>query len=87
MTMLEANHPNPFGAATRLRFVLPEPALVRLAIFDMSGRRVATVIEGERRGAGAFEVPFDATGLASGVYALRLDAGNHTETRRLVHVR
>ena len=87
LTMLEANHPNPFGASTRLRFVLPEPALVRLAIFDMSGRRVATVIEGERRGAGAHEIPFDAAGLASGVYALRFSADDRTETRRLVHVR
>jgi len=85
--LLQANLPNPFGASTRFRFALPEPAVVHLAVYDMNGRRVATVIDGEHLEAGAHELSFDAANLASGVYACRLEAGHHREMRLLVHVR
>ena len=67
--------------------MLAEPALVRLAVYDLSGRRVASLIEGERRSAGTHQVSFEASRLASGVYTCRLEAGGRTETRRLVHFR
>lgn len=74
------NYPNPFNPATRIEFNLPEAAEVRLEIFNVTGQRVAVLID-EQRQAGRHQVVFDATGLASGVYISRLqifpETGSH----------
>jgi endonuclease/exonuclease/phosphatase family metal-dependent hydrolase len=82
---LHAPYPNPFRDATTLTYALPEPADVRLEVFDALGRRVATVAEGARA-AGTHEVRFVERDLAPGLYLVRLTAGAQTSTRRLVHV-
>jgi hypothetical protein len=70
---LEQNYPNPFNPATTVRYALPEPANVRLDIFNTLGERVATLEEGARE-AGYHETRFVATGLASGVYFYQVEA-------------
>ncbi|NNE47934.1 MAG: T9SS type A sorting domain-containing protein, partial [Rhodothermales bacterium] len=55
-------------------------------IFDLLGRRVATVLDGIET-AGDHTVQFDARGLASGIYLYRISAGSFVETRRMVVVR
>ena len=82
---LHAPFPNPFRDATTLTFALPEPADVRLEVFDALGRQVATVAEGTHA-AGTHEVQFVERGLAPGLYLVRLAAGSQTATRRLVHI-
>lgn len=74
------NYPNPFNESTRVRFTLPARMVVTLELFDVLGRKVRTLVEGEF-GAGAHEVLFEARGLASGVYWVRL------QTRRSAHQR
>ncbi len=87
---LQQNYPNPFAALTTIRYALPEPAAVRLEVFDALGRRVAVLVDAERE-AGHHEVVWDAardaTGLASGTYFYRLRAGDFTDVKRLVVVR
>jgi len=68
---LEQNYPNPFNPVTNITFYLPETAEVRLEVFDVTGRRVALLVDEERR-PGRYQVVFDASELASGVYLGRL---------------
>jgi hypothetical protein len=80
---LESNYPNPFNPTTTIAFTLPEPETVKLAVFDLQGNAVATLVNG-RTEPGRHTAVFDGTGLPSGVYFYRLEAGNSTETRQLV---
>ncbi len=75
--------PNPFNPQTRLRFTLPEAGRAELAVFDVGGRRVATLLDG-RRDAGANSLSWNAEGFASGVYLARLSGDFETRTLRLV---
>ena len=83
---LEPNFPNPFTTSTTLRYVLPEAAHVRLDIYDLLGRRVATLADGPAE-PGRYEQRFHADGLANGAYVARLTAGPHTATQRITLLR
>ena len=80
---LEQNYPNPFNPSTTIKYDLPKPSDVRLTVFDMLGREV-TVLVNERKDASVHEVKFDSSKLASGVYLYRLQAGDFTQTNRLM---
>jgi hypothetical protein len=88
---LYQNYPNPFNAGTTVSFALAETADVELAVYDISGRRVA-VIERGRREAGTFDRGWDGSDsaghpLASGIYLLRLKAGAVEAVRKIVILR
>jgi hypothetical protein len=83
---LESAYPNPFARRATVRYALPEAAEVRLAAYDLLGRRVAVLAEGSQT-AGYHTVGWDASGLPSGVYVLRLTAGEHAFTERITLVR
>jgi hypothetical protein len=70
---LSQNYPNPFNPTTQISFNLPQASFVKLTIFDVAGREVATLING-MRDAGPHEITFDGSGLASGIYLCRLQA-------------
>ncbi|MEM1057059.1 MAG: T9SS type A sorting domain-containing protein [Bacteroidota bacterium] len=78
--------PNPAAARATVAFALDAPAEVRLDVFDVLGRRVATLAEGAFA-AGEATVDFPADGLPSGVYVLRLEAGDAQQTLRVTVVR
>lgn len=80
---LEQNHPNPFNPGTRIGFTLPETGPVLLTVHDLSGRRVATLVDGALS-AGTHQVTFDGSHLAAGVYLYTLQAGPLQESRKLV---
>lgn len=69
---LKANYPNPFNPETTIAFDLGTAAAVTLTVYDMLGRRVATLSNGERYAAGSHRVTFNASTLSSGVYLYRL---------------
>ena len=78
--------PNPTGDRAMLRFVLSEPSATRLELFDVAGRRVATVFD-RFLDAGLHVVPLDGPGIAPAVYYYRLTAGISREEGRVVLVR
>ena len=79
--------PNPFNPTTTFAFALPESLPVRLTIFDLTGRQVAELIN-EELPAGRYEIPFDASNLASGVYLYRMAAGqSFTQTRKMMLIK
>jgi hypothetical protein len=80
---LDQNYPNPFNPTTTFRFALPKAVDVQLAVYDVSGRLVETLVNGWRD-AGYHNVSFDASGLSSGVYLYRLEAGSFTSTGKMV---
>ena len=89
---LSQNYPNPFNPATKIAFSLPAASSVRLVVFDIEGREVAVVAQGELA-PGVYTTTFDAgaSHLASGVYFYRLTASAggkaYAETRKLLLVR
>jgi hypothetical protein len=70
---LDAVYPNPFNPRASVRFALPEPAEVRLDVFDAIGRQVATLVEASLT-AGFHVASWDAAGFPSGLYIVRLQA-------------
>ncbi len=84
---LGQNYPNPFNPSTTIKYALPEIATVRLDVYDMLGRRVATLVNNDAHAAGYHTVIFDASRLASGVYIYRLQAGSTTITRKLTLIK
>jgi hypothetical protein len=84
--LLYQNYPNPFNPSTVIRYQLPVASLVRLTVYDMSGREVSVLVD-ERKGPGNYEVQFNGSGLASGVYICRLIAGSNNEARKLLLLR
>jgi hypothetical protein len=83
---LDQNYPNPFNPSTTIKFKLPKSSIVRLSVYDMLGREVSVLVN-ERREAGVHEVKFDVSNLASGVYFYRIQAGDFTQTKRLLLLR
>ena len=83
---MHAAYPNPFNPSAEIAFDLPEATDVRLAVYDVTGREVARLADGPT-GAGAHRVRFDATGLPSGVYLYRLEAGSFAATERMTLVK
>ncbi|TVQ68553.1 MAG: T9SS C-terminal target domain-containing protein [Balneolaceae bacterium] len=84
--VLYPNYPNPFNPSTTIRFALPEPAKVRVDVFDITGRHVVQLLD-EYRSEGHHRVAFDSSvlpGLASGVYLYKLQAGPHRATGKML---
>lgn len=83
---LMQNFPNPFNPTTQIPFSIRSSGLVSLKVFDLMGREVAKLVH-ESLPPGTYETSFDASGLASGVYYYRLEAGAFMQTKKLVLVR
>lgn len=83
---LLGNYPNPFNPTTTISFNLPQGGLVNLAVYDLTGRQVALLVNGWRE-AGRQEVTFDASRLSSGVYVYRLTSGGHAAGAKMMLVK
>lgn len=83
---LEQNYPNPFNPTTTIQYGLPESGNVTMEVYDMTGRRVATLVNENQR-AGWHEITFDASNLASGMYIYRMQSGDFVNTRKLILVK
>jgi len=83
---LNQNYPNPFNPTTKIKYSIPEISYVILKVFDVLGREVATLVD-EYRDAGSYEVEFDASHLASGIYYYQLKAGSFIETKKMIYLK
>lgn len=83
---LEQNYPNPFNPSTRIAYQIPKTSEVQLKVYDVLGREVETLVSGVQQ-AGRYEVVFNASRLASGIYFYRLQAGGVSQTMRMVMVK
>jgi hypothetical protein len=78
-----SNYPNPFNSATRIEFDLPRAGEAELAVYDVTGRLVTTLLSG-RLNAGHHHVNWDASNLPSGVYVYRLRTDHETHGKKMV---
>jgi hypothetical protein len=88
---LEQNYPNPFNPSTEISFSVPSRSSVRLEVFDMTGQKIATLVD-EEMAPGSYRVQWDAREahgrtVASGVYLYRIQAGSFIATRKMVFVK
>ncbi|OGD72503.1 MAG: hypothetical protein A2Y64_03135 [Candidatus Coatesbacteria bacterium RBG_13_66_14] len=79
-------YPSPSSGSFTVDYTLPENGRINISLYDLSGRRIATVFEGEMA-AGRHEFSFDASTLPPGVYLARMATDSGTLTRRVVVTR
>ena len=82
--VLKAAYPNPFNPTTTITYGLPTAAEVRITATDLLGRQVAVLVAGDMKAAGYHTVQFNADGLASGTYLIRMEAGDFVATQQVV---
>ena len=80
---LEQNFPNPFNPTTTIRYAIPEDNFVSIKLYDVLGNEVITLVN-EQQQAGRYEMLFNASSIASGVYYYQITSGNFNQTRKLV---
>lgn len=85
-TKLHTPFPNPARGQATLRYQIPEPQTIQIAVFDVLGRRVRSLASGHAQ-AGRYEAVLSTAALAPGTYFVRLQAGTSVQTRRLTVAR
>ena len=81
--ILYSNYPNPFNPSTSIHYGIGSKEYVTLKIFDVIGNQVAELVNEEKE-AGYYELSFNGSGLASGTYFLRIQAGNFVQTKKMM---
>jgi hypothetical protein len=77
------NYPNPFNPSTKFKYQIPELSFVTMKVYDVLGNEITTLVN-EEKPVGSYQIEFDASGLPSGIYFYRLQAGSFVETRKMV---
>ena len=80
--LLCQNYPNPFNPKTTIRYSIKDAGLVKIEIFDILGRKIATIFSEEKQ-AGNYEVNFNANNLSSGIYFYKLTSGSFTQINKM----
>ena len=83
---LNQNYPNPFNPSTNIGFQVKESKFVTIKVFDALGKEIKTLVS-ENMKPGEYEVNFDGSNLSTGIYLLRMQAGNFTEARKMVLIK
>jgi hypothetical protein len=89
--MLGQNYPNPFNPTTVIEYTIPQPENVEIAIYDMLGQRIKTLVSG-MHAAGTYEVIWDATNdlgskVSSGIYLFKITSGKYIAIKKMVLLR
>ena len=79
-------YPNPFNPVTSFEYTMPEDGMVQIAVYDISGRMVAELVDGYQS-AGSYPVTWDAQELSSGVYMVSMTAGNYSTIQKLMLIK
>ena len=83
---LSQNFPNPFNPITTIKFSIPQRGLVKLVVFDVLGKEVATLVNNEQT-TGNYEVTFNASKLTSGVYFYKITSGDFSDVKKMLLVK
>jgi hypothetical protein len=83
---LSQNYPNPFNPSTVIKYSIPYNGFVSLKIYNLLGEEAASLVY-EYKTQGEYNVTFDGTNLASGVYFYKLEMGNNTATKKMVLIK
>ncbi len=77
------NYPNPFNPSTNIKYDLPKETFVVLKVYDILGRELATLVN-EKQNSGRYNIRFDASNLASGIYVYRIIAGDFVQVHKMI---
>lgn len=80
---LEQNYPNPFNPVTKIKYSIAQNNLVNITVYDLLGREVKKLVN-EDKPAGNYEVSFDASTIASGVYIYKISAGSFVDSKKMI---
>lgn len=80
---LSQNYPNPFNLTTNIFYQLPKPAIVNLSVYNIYGQLLKTLVNGKRT-PGSYSVEWDANGISSGIYFIRLNIEQFSETKKCI---
>jgi hypothetical protein len=80
---LSQNYPNPFNPTTMINYSVPTASLVTIKVYDVLGREIANLVN-EQKTAGSYNVQFNGSALASGVYFYRMQSGDFVQTKKLL---
>ena len=80
---LSQNYPNPFNPVTTIRYSIPRMNFTTIKVYNILGKEVVTLVN-EEKSAGTYEIKFDASQLASGVYFYRIHSGEFTDNKKLI---
>lgn len=83
---LRQNYPNPFNPKTKISYSIPAASTVELAIFDLLGKKVKTLVDAEKP-AGEYDVTFDGSDYANGTYFYKLTTETQSITRKMVLIK
>ncbi len=83
---LSQNYPNPFNPKTKISYSIPQTNFVIIKVYDLIGKEIATLVN-EQKTIGNYEVEFDGSNLSSGIYFYKMQAGDFTDTKKLVLIK
>jgi len=83
---LHQNYPNPFNTVTTISYHLPVSSHVRLDVYDLHGKKVITLVD-RKQSAGKYDLRFDGSGLAGGIYYYQLTDERKTSVKRMLLVK
>jgi hypothetical protein len=84
--MLEQNYPNPFNPNTLIKYSIPEEGSVKLKVYNLLGEEIITLVNSLQK-AGRYDVVFDATKFASGVYYYRMETQKYTSIKKMILIK
>jgi choice-of-anchor B domain-containing protein len=83
---LRQNYPNPFNPVTKIEYSIPKNEYVTIKIFDVTGKFCGVLID-KFEASGSHSVVYDASGLSSGVYIYKIEAGDYTESKKMMLIK
>jgi len=83
---LHQNYPNPFNPVTKIRFDVPKSSIVRLTIYNSLGAEVVRIVNNAFK-AGSYEVEWNGSDFASGVYLIKFESGGFVETKKMLLIK
>lgn len=83
---LHQNYPNPFNPSTKITYTLNKSSKLKLEVFDLLGRKVATLVD-DWKHAGEYAISFDGSGLASGIYMMKLSSRDQTVSKKMMIIK
>jgi hypothetical protein len=83
---LYQNYPNPFNPVTRIKYDIKENGILKISVFDVSGRFISTLKDGFSK-PGVYEVEFNGNNLSSGIYFYKIETRNYSDTKTMVLIK